>query len=454
MIILYDKDKTELRKTQEKLVCTSGGLGNNRVEVGEEYSMGIYSIQVEEALESSQIAGGQKENIPRISSAIPKYINAEPIKKETINNEQNKPTIAIEGVDSTSNLALRKGPDQTNLIPKKFQTPAKLNATTSVVKPQKPTDLLASLDTNEKRTASRTKTRKINQALSSDSEDEDYVQINKVVQLKDQSTVKTSNSFKSPMLNSSVNDTRISKPTSFSNHSLTLTVTDRHLLKVMKVHQLEGANYILSVLTSDKHPLDNLNTVDGNEENERPNFISSRKRGIADVHGKAEQQKSWSEQSKWARVQQDYSDFSEEEYDENADSDYEFAADDSVDGRRVGKVMAPNSTLQIGDFKQQELRGVILADEMGLGKTLTTLAVVWTMIQAQQSKAVIVTPSSLVDNWQKEISKWFSFRLQPLVVKASNNSSSGGNEATALINTFSISPVKRYPLLIISYEVR
>jgi len=44
------------------------------------------------------------------------------------------------------------------------------------------------------------------------------------------------------------------------------------------------------------------------------------------------------------------------------------------------------------------------ADEMGLGKTLTSLCVMWKILQNERCKAVIVCPSSLIDNWEKEVS--------------------------------------------------
>ncbi|ORX34242.1 SNF2 family N-terminal domain-domain-containing protein [Kockovaella imperatae] len=59
-------------------------------------------------------------------------------------------------------------------------------------------------------------------------------------------------------------------------------------------------------------------------------------------------------------------------------------------------------------------QGCILADEMGLGKTLQTIALIYTLIKQSPfanetgviSKALIVCPVSLVDNWRKEFRKW------------------------------------------------
>jgi DNA repair and recombination protein RAD54B len=57
-------------------------------------------------------------------------------------------------------------------------------------------------------------------------------------------------------------------------------------------------------------------------------------------------------------------------------------------------------------------RGAILADDMGLGKSLQTIALLETLLkQGPQGvptvkKALIVAPSSLLDNWRAEILKW------------------------------------------------
>ncbi|KAF2443220.1 DNA repair and recombination protein RAD26 [Karstenula rhodostoma CBS 690.94] len=61
-----------------------------------------------------------------------------------------------------------------------------------------------------------------------------------------------------------------------------------------------------------------------------------------------------------------------------------------------------------------EGEGAIMADEMGLGKTLQTIALLWTLMKQNPiyesapvvTKALIVCPAGLVDNWRREFRKW------------------------------------------------
>ncbi|XP_052859722.1 DNA repair and recombination protein RAD54B-like [Anopheles cruzii] len=91
--------------------------------------------------------------------------------------------------------------------------------------------------------------------------------------------------------------------------------------------------------------------------------------------------------------------------------------------------------------------GAILADEMGLGKTLQCIALMYTLLKTGPygkplaRRVLIVTPSSLVDNWDQEITKWLR------------------NER---VFTFIVGPHKKLklyaqsphiPILIISYEM-
>jgi SNF2 family DNA or RNA helicase len=88
----------------------------------------------------------------------------------------------------------------------------------------------------------------------------------------------------------------------------------------------------------------------------------------------------------------------------------------------------------------------------GLGKTLQSIALIRVLLtqsplrQPAANKAIIVTPSSLVQNWAVEIKKWLGkTRLDPVVV--GDQSAKATKDA---IRMFSTSPIS--PLLIISYE--
>ncbi|KAL3997726.1 DNA repair and recombination protein RAD54-like [Acanthocheilonema viteae] len=99
--------------------------------------------------------------------------------------------------------------------------------------------------------------------------------------------------------------------------------------------------------------------------------------------------------------------------------------------------------------------GCIMADEMGLGKTLQCITLMWTLLRQGPdgkptlNKAVIVCPSSLVKNWDKEIRKWLGGRVNALPVD-----SGGKDEIDRNLGKF-ISQIGvrcPTPVLIISYE--
>ena len=52
-----------------------------------------------------------------------------------------------------------------------------------------------------------------------------------------------------------------------------------------------------------------------------------------------------------------------------------------------------------------------------------------------------------MQNWVKELRLWLGTKVTPLLLKA-------GAGAEAALNTFSISRISRYPVMILSYEVR
>ena len=98
-------------------------------------------------------------------------------------------------------------------------------------------------------------------------------------------------------------------------------------------------------------------------------------------------------------------------------------------------------------------QGVVLADEMGLGKTLQCIALVQAHLKNRVSdvtKAVIVTPTSLVENWAREFKKWLphaSYRSQPTVLRSSDKKT----YTESKIRCFVTSDV--CPVLILSYEL-
>ena len=92
--------------------------------------------------------------------------------------------------------------------------------------------------------------------------------------------------------------------------------------------------------------------------------------------------------------------------------------------------------------------GAILADEMGLGKTLQTVALIWTMLKQSPvagcvlaKKVLIVTPSSLLKNWEAEFRKWLGSERITIHVADSGEK---------------VSQFKSYntaPILMLSYEM-
>ncbi|CAA22254.2 DNA repair and recombination protein RAD54-like [Caenorhabditis elegans] len=102
-----------------------------------------------------------------------------------------------------------------------------------------------------------------------------------------------------------------------------------------------------------------------------------------------------------------------------------------------------------------EFHGCIMADEMGLGKTLQCISLLWTLLRQSPdacptvSKSIIVCPSSLVKNWDKEIKKWLGTRLNAMPVDSGKR-----EQIIACLNSFMADSKMRcaIPVLIISYE--
>ncbi|XP_037960065.1 DNA repair and recombination protein RAD54-like [Teleopsis dalmanni] len=105
--------------------------------------------------------------------------------------------------------------------------------------------------------------------------------------------------------------------------------------------------------------------------------------------------------------------------------------------------------------RRGEFNGCIMADEMGLGKTLQCVTLVWTLLRQSPdcrstiTKAIIVSPSSLVKNWEKEFAKWLQGRIHCLAIEG------GAKEDTIrALEQFALNSNQRCgtPVLLISYE--
>ncbi|KAK3025598.1 hypothetical protein RJ639_042096 [Escallonia herrerae] len=98
------------------------------------------------------------------------------------------------------------------------------------------------------------------------------------------------------------------------------------------------------------------------------------------------------------------------------------------------------------------INGCILADYMGLGKTLQSITLLYTLLRQgfdgkpMVKKAIIVTPTSLVSNWEAEINKWVGERVKLVALCESTR-----EDAISGINSFT-SPRSPLQVLIVSYE--
>ena len=98
--------------------------------------------------------------------------------------------------------------------------------------------------------------------------------------------------------------------------------------------------------------------------------------------------------------------------------------------------------------------GAILADEMGLGKSLQSIALLYTLLRTGPAgspvirKAVVVCPSTLVQNWLREFKKWVGTeRLKVRGVEASSGTESGEQEVQAFVTGSAVH------VLVIGYEM-
>ncbi|TYK13976.1 protein CHROMATIN REMODELING 25 isoform X1 [Cucumis melo var. makuwa] len=105
-----------------------------------------------------------------------------------------------------------------------------------------------------------------------------------------------------------------------------------------------------------------------------------------------------------------------------------------------------------GLHKATDIFGCILADDMGLGKTLQSISLLYTLLcqgfdgKPMVKKAIIVTPTSLVSNWEAEIKKWVGERVQLIALCESSR-----EDVVSSIDNF-VHPKSSLQVLIISYE--
>ncbi|KAI5082190.1 hypothetical protein GOP47_0001933 [Adiantum capillus-veneris] len=98
------------------------------------------------------------------------------------------------------------------------------------------------------------------------------------------------------------------------------------------------------------------------------------------------------------------------------------------------------------------LAGCILADDMGLGKTLQSITLLWTLLKQgfdgspMAKKVLIVTPTSLVSNWESEIQKWLGGQVRVIALCESTRA-----DVISGISAF-LAAGSAYQVLILSYE--
>ncbi|CAK7329865.1 unnamed protein product [Dovyalis caffra] len=105
-----------------------------------------------------------------------------------------------------------------------------------------------------------------------------------------------------------------------------------------------------------------------------------------------------------------------------------------------------------GFYSTANINGCILADDMGLGKTLQSITLLYTLLgqgfdgKPMVKKAIIVTPTSLVRNWEAEIKKWVGERVKLIALCESTR-----DDVVSGIDSFT-NPRSSFQVLIVSYE--
>ena len=145
------------------------------------------------------------------------------------------------------------------------------------------------------------------------------------------------------------------------------------------------------------------------------------------------------------QVKKDENENEDEDEDEAEDEESDdFVSDDECSNK--SRKRALEASPKQSSKPEKMFYGAILADEMGLGKTIMTLGAVFALCKQLKAKALIVCPSSLVGNWEKECKKWLLTKLNPLVLKP-------GVEANPVIQNFKNSRGPQFCVMIISYEM-
>lgn len=115
--------------------------------------------------------------------------------------------------------------------------------------------------------------------------------------------------------------------------------------------------------------------------------------------------------------------------------------------QRQGLQFLYESVLGFNTINNIDCYGAILADEMGLGKTLQCITLIYTLLRqspyggCEVKRVLIVTPSSLVDNWKQEVNKWLEHeRIFTFEVSTKNR-------------PYQFAQSRHIPIMIISYEM-
>ncbi|MEW5317192.1 MAG: hypothetical protein WDW38_008516 [Sanguina aurantia] len=98
--------------------------------------------------------------------------------------------------------------------------------------------------------------------------------------------------------------------------------------------------------------------------------------------------------------------------------------------------------------------GCILCDGMGLGKSFQSIAILWTLLTTGLkgsptcSKPLILCPSSLVNNWGKEMHRWLGDRVDAVMVDDTR-----GGKVVELLSTFGLAGnrARKPQVLVMSY---